>query len=103
MRLNPLKITTWRKKYLQFSEENGDDGRFYNRSNLQVSPKNDQKPFLFFFWNINICFSVKLGEKFRLNVDCPLLGGSIPLSFLKRWNSQKTRKKTMTALHPTIV
>jgi len=29
-------------------------------------------------------FSVKLGEKFRLNVDCPLLGGFIPLSSLKR-------------------
>jgi len=91
------------EKYLRFSEENGDDGRFYNRSNLQVSPKNDQNPFLFFFWNINISFSVKLGEKFWLNVDCPLLGGSIPLSSLKRWNSQKIRKITITALHPTIV
>jgi hypothetical protein len=49
MRGNPLKITTWKQKYLQFSEENGDDGRFYNRSNLQVPPKNAQNPFLFFF------------------------------------------------------
>jgi len=34
-------------KNMRFSEENGDDGRFYNRSNLQVSPKNTPKPSLF--------------------------------------------------------
>lgn len=32
---------------LRFSEENSDDGRFYNRSNLQVSPKNNQTISLF--------------------------------------------------------
>jgi len=47
---NPLKHHLDEKiGCLRFSEENSDDGRFYNRSNLQVSPKNNQTISLYLF------------------------------------------------------